>query len=165
MCVLSCSVISDLCNPMDYRLPGSSVHGIFQARILEWITISSSKGSSCPGIKPVCPSSSALQMYSLTTEPLGCVCESCSVVSNSLQPHGLHSLCNSPAQNSGVSNLSLLLGIFPTQGLNPGLPHCRQTLHQLSYKMAKLYGRCCTLSFTYTYIYIYKAVLNILISL
>ena len=43
MCVLSCSVISDLCNPMDYRLPGSSVHGIFQARILEWITISSSR--------------------------------------------------------------------------------------------------------------------------
>ena len=33
-----------LCDPMDYSLPGSSVHGIFQARILEWVTISFSRG-------------------------------------------------------------------------------------------------------------------------
>ena len=38
---------------------------------------------------------------------------------------------NSPGQNTGVSSLSLLQGIFPTQGLNPGLPHCRQILYQL----------------------------------
>ena len=37
-----------LCNPMDYSLPGSSVHGILQARILEWIAISFSGGSSWP---------------------------------------------------------------------------------------------------------------------
>ena len=37
-----------LCNPMDYRLPGSSVHGILQARILEWVAISFSRGSSGP---------------------------------------------------------------------------------------------------------------------
>ena len=37
-----------LCGPMDCRLPGSSVHGIFQARILEWGAISSSRGSSQP---------------------------------------------------------------------------------------------------------------------
>ena len=36
----------NLCDPMDCSLPGSSVHGIFQARILEWVSISSSKGSS-----------------------------------------------------------------------------------------------------------------------
>ena len=36
-----------LCDPMDGSLPGSSVHGIFQARILEWVAISSSRGSSC----------------------------------------------------------------------------------------------------------------------
>ena len=35
-----------LCNPMDCSLSGSSVHGIFQARVLEWIAISFSKGSS-----------------------------------------------------------------------------------------------------------------------
>ena len=37
-----------LCNPMDYSLPGSSVHGIFQAIVLEWIAISFSRGSSQP---------------------------------------------------------------------------------------------------------------------
>ena len=44
----SCSVVSTLCDPMDCSLPGSSVHGIFQARILEWIAISFSRGSSQP---------------------------------------------------------------------------------------------------------------------
>ena len=55
-------------------------------------------------------------------------------MSNFLQPHGLYSPCNSPSQNTGVGNLSLLQGIFPTQGSNPGLPHCRQILYQLSYQ-------------------------------
>ena len=43
-----------LCDPMDCSLPGSSVHGIFQARILQWVAISSSRGSSlnlCRGNK------------------------------------------------------------------------------------------------------------------
>ena len=37
-----------LCNPMDCSLPGSSIHGIFQARVLEWVAISFSRGSSQP---------------------------------------------------------------------------------------------------------------------
>ena len=37
-----------LCNPMDCSLPGSSTHGIFQARVLEWVAISFSRGSSQP---------------------------------------------------------------------------------------------------------------------
>ena len=37
-----------LCDPMDYSLPGSSVHGIFQARVLEWVAISFSRESSRP---------------------------------------------------------------------------------------------------------------------
>ena len=41
---------------------------------------------------------------------------------------------NSPGQNTGVGSLSLLQGIFPTQRLNPGLPHCRWILYQLSHK-------------------------------
>ena len=41
---------------------------------------------------------------------------------------------NSPGQKSGVGNLSLLQGIFPTQGLNPHLPHCRWILYQLSHQ-------------------------------
>ena len=59
--------------------------------------------------------------------------ESHSVMSDSLQPQGLCSLWNSPGQNTGVGILSLLQGIFPTQGLNPGLPHSRQILYQLSH--------------------------------
>ena len=47
---------------------------------------------------------------------------------------GLYSPRNSPDQNTGVGSLSLLQGIFPTQGSNPGLPHCRQILYQLSHK-------------------------------
>ena len=58
--------------------------------------------------------------------------ESLSVVSDSLRPHRLHSPWNSPGQNTGVGSLSLLQGIFPTQGLNPSLSHCRQILYQLS---------------------------------
>ena len=60
--------------------------------------------------------------------------ESCSVVSNSLGPHGLYSPWNSLGQNTGVGSLSLLQGIFPTQGSNLGLPHCRQILYQPSHK-------------------------------
>ena len=61
-------------------------------------------------------------------------CESRSVVSDSLRPHGLYSPWNSPGQNTGEGSLSLLQRLFPTQGLNPGLPHCRQILYQLSHK-------------------------------
>ena len=60
--------------------------------------------------------------------------ESHSVMSNSLQPHGLYSPWNSPGQNIGVGSLSLHQGIFPTQELNPGFPHCRWILYQLSHK-------------------------------
>ena len=59
-----------------------------------------------------------------------------SVVSDSLRFHGLHSPWNPLDQNTGVGSLSLLQGIFPTQGSNPGLPHCRWILYQLSHKCA-----------------------------
>ena len=49
--------------------------------------------------------------------------ESGSVVSDSLLPHGLYGPWNSPSQNTAVGSISLLQGIFPTQGSNP-LPHC-----------------------------------------
>ena len=66
--VLSCSVVSTLCDPMDCSPPGSSVHG------------------------------------------------------------------DSPDKNTGVGCYALLQGIFPTQGSNPGLPHCRQILYHLSHQ-------------------------------
>ena len=62
------------------------------------------------------------------------ISESCSVMSDSCDPHGLYSPWNSPGQNTSVSSLSLLQRIFPIQGSNPGLPHCRQILYQLSYQ-------------------------------
>ena len=46
----------------------------------------------------------------------------------------LQSPWNSLGQNTGGGNPSLLQGIFPTQGSNPGLPHCRRILYQLSHK-------------------------------
>ena len=67
----------------------------------------------------------------------------CSVVSDSLQPHGLQPtrlLCpwNFPGKNTGMGCHFLLQGIFPTQGSNPGLPHCRGILYQMSHKGSPL---------------------------
>ena len=51
----------------------------------------------------------------------------CSLVSDSLRPHGLHSQWTSVGQNTRV-------GIFPTQGSNPDLLHCRQILYPVNHK-------------------------------
>ena len=66
-----------------------------------------------------------------------------SVMSDSLQPHGLQPTrllhpWDSPGKNTGVGCHFLLQGIFPTQGLNPGLLYCRQILYQLSYQGSPL---------------------------
>ena len=55
-------------------------------------------------------------------------------MSSSLRPHGLYSPWTSLGQNTRVGSLSLLQGIYPAQGLNPGLPHCRRILYQLGHK-------------------------------
>ena len=64
---------------------------------------------------------------------------SCSVMSYFLQPHGLQPaglLCHedSPGKNTAVGCHALLQGIFLTQELNPGLPHCRQIPYHLSHQ-------------------------------
>ena len=64
----SCLTIYD---PMDCSPPGSSVHEIFQARILEQVAISSSGGLPNPGIQPMSPASPALAGGFFTTEPPG----------------------------------------------------------------------------------------------
>ena len=98
-----------LCNPTDCSLPGSSVHGILQARILEWVAFPFSRGSSQynPGIKPRSPT---LRVDSLPCEP----------------PR--------KPRNTGMGSLFLLQGNFPTQESNRGLLHCRQIIYQLSYQ-------------------------------
>ena len=87
---------------MDY-----TVHGVLQARILEWIAIPFSRGSSQPGVEH---GSSALQVGSLPAEPQG------------------------KPKNTGVGNLSLLQGIFLNQELNQGLLLCKWILYPLSYQ-------------------------------
>ena len=92
-----------LCNPMDY-----TVHGILQAKILEWVDFLFSPGDlPNPGIELRSP---ALQAGSLPVEPPG------------------------KPKNTRVGSLSLLQGIFPTQESNCGLLHCRWILYQLSYQ-------------------------------
>ena len=59
---------STLCGPMDCSLPDSSVHGIFQARIVEWVAISNSRGSSQPETEPTSLVSPALTGRLFTTE-------------------------------------------------------------------------------------------------
>ena len=87
-----------------------------------------------PGTEPRSP---ALQTDSSLTEPPEKplkvkvnVAQLCPTLWDSMA----YSPWNSPGQNTGVGSLSLLQGIFPTQGLNPGLPHCRQILYWLSQK-------------------------------
>ena len=71
MCVCVCSVAQSclmLCHPMEYSLPGSSVHGILQARMLEWIAVPFPGDLPDPGIKPRCL---VFQVDSLPSEPPG----------------------------------------------------------------------------------------------
>ena len=86
----------------------SPVHGILQARILEWVTIPFSRGSSQPRDQTQSP---ALQVDSLPAEPQG------------------------KPKNTGVRSLSLFQWIFQSQESNWGLLHCKQILYQLSYQL------------------------------
>ena len=92
-----------LCNPVDY-----TVHGILQARILEWAAFPSSGDLLNPGIEPRFP---ALQADSLPAEPQG------------------------KPRNTEVGRLSLLQRIFPTQESNQGLLYCRWILYQISARL------------------------------
>ena len=185
----SLSHVQLFATPMDYRLPGSSVQGILQARILEfaspwdlpkpgifptqgsnpglphcrwilyhlshqgsprileWVAYPFSTGSSWPGNQTrvsciasgfftswatreaqfIDPPQHVFKMKVKVTQSCPTLCE----------PQGLYSPWNSPGQNTGVGSLSLLQGIFPTQGSNSGLPHCRQILYQLSHREAQ----------------------------
>ena len=60
-----------LCDPRDHSPPGSSVHEIFQARILEWVAISCSRDLPNSGIEPMSLASPTLQADSFTDEPPG----------------------------------------------------------------------------------------------
>ena len=137
VCVQSLSCAT----PTDYSPPGSSVRGIFLARVLKWVAISSSRHSSpTQGWNPHLQHLLHWQADSL---PLSHLSESRSIVSNSLQLHGLSATkllsrqsMEFSGKNTGVGCHFLLQGIFPTQGSNPGLPPCRQTLYHLNHRAA-----------------------------
>ena len=112
MCAQFAQSRQTLCDPMDCSLPGSSVHGILQARILEWVAISYSRGSchlrdrtnifciSCFGRQILYPWESGRLFLPM-------LLFRCSVMPDSLQPHGLQPprlLCpwNSPGKSAGV---------------------------------------------------------------
>ena len=64
ICVLSYSVMSDSCDSLDCSLPRSSVHRIFQTRVLEWVAIPPPGDLSNPGTKPMYPVSPELRWIS-----------------------------------------------------------------------------------------------------
>ena len=134
---------------MDCSPPGSSVHGISQARLLESVAISFSRDLPNPGTEP---SSPTLQVDSLPTEPSGKpqyffdggkilrilrwkerkkgneVAQSCPTLCNpvdcSLPGFSIHGIF----QSTGMGCHFLLQEIFLTQGSNPGLPHIKVEL-------------------------------------
>ena len=115
----SCPTLWD---PMHY-----TVHGILQARILDWVAIPFSRGSSQSKdwTRVSYVSCIGRQVLYLVSR---------SVMSNSLWPHGLLCPWYSPGRNTGVGSHSLLQGIFPIQGLNPGLLHYRKIIYCLSHQ-------------------------------
>ena len=126
-----------LCNPVDCSPPGFSIHGILQARMLEWVASSFSRGSSRPRDRTQVSRIAGRCFYlwasreypNLPDTILLLYNYSPSVISESLWPHEIYSPWNSPGQNTGVGSCSLLQGTSPTQALNPGLPRYRHILH------------------------------------
>ena len=100
-----------LCDSMDHSLPDSSVHGILQARILEWVAIPSSRGPS--------------QLRDWThISRVSCIAD---------RFFTIWATRDSPGKNPRVGCHSLLQGIFLTQGLSPGLLHYMKILYHLSH--------------------------------
>ena len=76
-CSLVAQLCLTLCNPLDYSLPGSSVHEILQARILEWVATPFSRGPSQPKDQTNISTSPALQVDSLPLSHLRSPSENC----------------------------------------------------------------------------------------
>ena len=106
LCVLVAQSCPTLCDPMDCSPPGFSVHGILQARILEWISIPFSRGTSQSRIEPWSPVSQA-DLYRLSYREVcgfchtltwishGCTCVPCSRTPSYLPPHPMPLSCPS----------------------------------------------------------------------
>ena len=102
-----------LCDPIDGSPPGSPIPGILQARTLEWVAISFSKAWKWK-----------VKVKSLSRVQL--------LVTPWVAAYQAPLSMDFPGKSTGVGCHFLLQQIFPTQGSNPDLPHCRQTLYCLS---------------------------------
>ena len=112
----SCPTLSD---PMDCSSLGSSLHGILQARILEWVAIPSIRGSSQPRDQTQVPHSCRQILYQL---------------SHKRSPSTLEWVAYPFSSRSFPINWPNFPKIWqiPTQELNQGLLHCRQIIYQLA---------------------------------
>ena len=108
--VLIAQLCPTLCDPKDCSLPGSSVHGILQARILEWVAIHFSRGSSQPRdwTWVSCIAGRFFTVWAIEKPHILVIVQfSHSVVSNSLQPHELqHTRPSCPSPTPGVHSNS-----------------------------------------------------------
>ena len=130
-----------LCVPMNRSTPGLPVHHQLQESTQTHVhRVSDAIQPSHPLLYPFPPAPNPSHHQELLLTFLWLWSERCSVMSNSLWPHGLYCPWNFPGQNTAVGSLPLLQGIFLTQGSNPGLLHRRQILYQLSHKGSPFYG-------------------------
>ena len=157
-----------LCDPMDYSPWGRSVHGILQAKILERMSVPSSRGSSqprnwtsfsyisCIGRQVLyhwCHLASPLKNGDSPSKNAGVYCYTppgdipspgMDLRSLTLQVDSLPPEPPGKPKNTWVGSLFLLQGICPTQESNQGLLHCRRILYKLSYQGSPhiLYRHC-----------------------
>ena len=125
-----------LCDPMDCSPPASSIHGIFPDKntgvgwhfLIQGIFLTQGSNQ--------CLSHCRQALYHLSYQgiPTG---KSIALTTQTFVAKGLYSPW-SPGQNTGVCSLSLLQGIFPTQGSNSGLLYCRWILYQLSFRETQI---------------------------
>ena len=117
-------------NPLQYSCLGNPMdRGAFQARVLR-----------------VAKSQTQLSDFKKKNYVLWLVTQSCLTLCDPMDcsPPGSSVHGDSPGKNTGVGCHALLQGIVPTQGSNPGLPHCRQILYCLSHQGRPLI-LCCVL--------------------
>ena len=122
-----------LCDPMDCSPPGSSVHGILQTRILEWVAISFCKGLSHPRdqTQVSCIAGRFLTVWATRDEVKLKVAQSCPTLCDPMD-YIVHGILQ--ARILKWVAFAFSKGIFPTQGSNTGLPPCRCILYYLNHK-------------------------------
>ena len=130
-----------LCNPMNCSLPGFSAREILQARLLGWIAIPFSKGSSRPRdqtqVSHIAGRFFTIWVTKEVHLPLLLSHFSHVRLCAALQPARLLCPWDSPGESSRVGCRALLQEIFPTQGSNSGLLCCRQIPYHWAYREAQ----------------------------